>query len=412
MNYFEIVSIHLVLIFFPIFVYLFYLFYDIEIGKKNNILFLDFALCTSFYFIIRLGSILTDAPLFFLNIIIFLSYLKDRNIALILSIFSILYYNITFDFNLILLILEYFIYLIVYYLTKIDKLKKKDFTVVYIIVNLIFIFVFYFYHKEGIYFKNYIMQASISSITFIIVALLTKTLFESGESIIRFHDNIKQMKEEESIRNSLFKITHEIKNPIAVCKGYLDMFDSENKNHSKKYIPIMKKEIESTLILLEDFLSMNKLKIEKDIMDVSLLLEDIKNHFYLLLKEKNISSNINIIDDEIYISGDYNRLMQVCINLVKNSIESMNKENSFINIYLKIDNKDVQIIIDDNGIGMNKEILTKIKEPFYTTKRRGTGLGVSLSNEIIEAHDGKLEYISEYGVGTKTIITLPLLNLN
>lgn len=412
MNYFEIVSIHLVLILFPIFIYLFYLFYNIDIGKKNNILFLDFALCTSFYFVVRLGSILTDIPLFFLNIIIFLSYLKERNIALILSIFSIFYYNISFNFNISFLIIEYILFFIIYILSHKEKIKKKTFTNIYIIINLIFIFVFYFNHRVGNYFENYLLQTFISSITFITITILTKMLFESGESIIRFHDNIKQMKEEESIRNSLFKITHEIKNPIAVCKGYLDMFDSENKEHSKKYIPIMKKEIESTLILLEDFLSMNKLKIDKDIMDVSLLLEDVKNHFYLLLKEKNISSNINVIDDEIYIMGDYNRLMQVCINLVKNSIESMNKENSFINIYLNVDNKDVQIIIDDNGIGMNKEILTKIKEPFYTTKRRGTGLGVSLSNEIIEAHDGKLEYISEYGVGTKTIITIPLLNLN
>ena len=77
-------------------------------------------------------------------------------------------------------------------------------------------------------------------------------------------------------------------------------------------------------------------------------------------------------------------------------------------MFINLKKDDVEIIIDDNGVGMSSEVICKIKEPFYTTKRRGTGLCVSLSNEIIEAHNGKLEYISEYGVGTKTIVTLPL----
>ena len=406
MNYFEIVCINFILIIFPIFIYLFYLFYNVDVGKKSSNLFLDFALCTSFYFTIRLGSLITNVPLFLLNVIIFLCYLKERNIAIILSIISIIYYSIIFKFNIYVLIIEYFIYFIIYILFKNNKVKKRNFHIIYILVNILFIFLFNY--NNTAYFSNYIIQFIISSITFIIVTISTKILFESGEGVIRFHDNVKKLKEEENIRKSLFKITHEIKNPIAVCKGYLDMFDSENKEHARKYIPIVKKEIESTLILLEDFLSMNKVKIEKDIMDVSLLLEDIKNHFSILLKEKNIVSNISVLDDEIYILGDYNRLMQVCINLIKNSIESMNKELSYINVFINLKKDDVEIIIDDNGIGMSSEVICKIKEPFYTTKRRGTGLGVSLSNEIIEAHNGKLEYISEYGVGTKTIVTLPL----
>ena len=62
----------------------------------------------------------------------------------------------------------------------------------------------------------------------------------------------------------------------------------------------------------------------------------------------------------------------------------------------------------DDGDGISKEELKRIKEPFYTTKIKGTGLGVSLSNEIIEAHNGKLNYSSEYGKGTKVEVMLPL----
>ena len=72
------------------------------------------------------------------------------------------------------------------------------------------------------------------------------------------------------MKNCLFQITHEIKNPIAVCKGYLDMFDVNNKEHAVKYIPIMKEEISRTLYLLEDFLSMNRLKVHKEIVDINI----------------------------------------------------------------------------------------------------------------------------------------------
>ncbi len=69
------------------------------------------------------------------------------------------------------------------------------------------------------------------------------------------------------------------------------------------------------------------------------------------------------------------------------------------------------VYVEDNGQGIEKENTSKIFEPFYTTKPRGSGLGVSLSNEIISAHHGKLEYFSQYGHGTRVKITLPLYSL-
>ena len=68
------------------------------------------------------------------------------------------------------------------------------------------------------------------------------------------------------------------------------------------------------------------------------------------------------------------------------------------------------IKIKDNGMGMSSETLNKIGEIFYTTKRNGTGIGVALSKQIINAHNGKLEYTSQLGVGTTAIVKIPLLN--
>ena len=75
----------------------------------------------------------------------------------------------------------------------------------------------------------------------------------------------------------------------------------------------------------------------------------------------------------------------------------------------KIKDNKYFLLIEDNGIGMNKEVLDKMKNPFFTTKKRGSGLGVSLIYEIIEAHNGKIEYLSEYGKGTKVTLYFPIV---
>jgi signal transduction histidine kinase len=234
-------------------------------------------------------------------------------------------------------------------------------------------------------------------------------MYKTGKSIIETHMTYKQLQQEKQIRLSLFKITHEIKNPIAVCKGYLDMMNVHDNSQVEKYIPIIKSEIERLLSLLQDFLLINKSNLDLDIMDFNMLIEDTLTKLEPLLKENNIDLNLSLIDDEIFVNGDYNRLSQVLINIIKNSIEAIddNKKGK-INISTKVKNNKYYLLVEDNGIGMNKDVLSKMKDPFYTTKKRGSGLGVSLIYEIIEAHNGKVEYSSEYGKGTKVSIQIPI----
>ena len=100
------------------------------------------------------------------------------------------------------------------------------------------------------------------------------------------------------------------------------------------------------------------------------------------------------------------RWISYIINIIKNSIESI-KENGLINIYTKTNKTNIKIYIEDNGIGMNEEELTKVMDPFFTTKTKGTGLGVYLSNQIIVAHGGNIKYFSDIDKGTKVVITIP-----
>ena len=94
------------------------------------------------------------------------------------------------------------------------------------------------------------------------------------------------------------------------------------------------------------------------------------------------------------------------INLLKNSLESI-EDKGRIELSSNIYKKHLDIIVEDNGIGMTKEELEKVTEMFYTTKPTGSGLGVALSNEIIKAHNGELIYTSEKNKGTKVTIRLP-----
>ena len=209
------------------------------------------------------------------------------------------------------------------------------------------------------------------------------------------------------MKESLFKISHEIKNPIAVCKGYLDMCNEKN---IEKYIPIIKTEINRTLNLLQDFSACKKIKIEPDIIDISLLIEETRKNLKLLFDSQNIKFIIEPQQEEIFINGDYNRLNQVILNIIKNSIEAKDEnKNSYIKIYTKQNNNKIKIYIEDNGVGISKENMKRISEPFFTTKQNGTGLGVLLSQEIINAHDGKLEYKSKEKEGTIVTITLPII---
>ena len=185
------------------------------------------------------------------------------------------------------------------------------------------------------------------------------------------------------------------------------MINLKDTTKSSKYLSIIKSEIDRSLNVIADFMEYSKIKINKEIFDLVMLLDDITDSFSILINNKNIKLTYDNPYEEIYLNGDYERLKQVFVNIIKNSFESIT-DSGIINIDLFCHEKDVIITISDNGIGMTEEELSNMKEMFYTTKKNGTGLGVALSNEIIEAHKGTMDYISKKNVGTKCIIKLPL----
>ena len=211
--------------------------------------------------------------------------------------------------------------------------------------------------------------------------------------------------EELETKKKIFRIAHEIKNPIAVCYGYLDMLDVTDLDKVNKYIPIVRSEINRALVIMDDFLSLSNIAIRNEILDIYLLIEDVYNTMEKLLQEKQVKLIVPKYNGELYIMGDYDRLKQVLVNIIKNAYEA---NSDRITITTNVTNKYVKIIIEDNGDGILPDNLKKVGEMFFTTKASGSGIGINLSKEIISLHNGEIKYDSVVDKGTKVMIKLPI----
>ena len=412
MSYIEVVIENIVFLLCPLSLYLLYTIYKKNLSIDEKDLGFEIAIISSLYFVLRFGTnCYNKYPIILFDIPLLICYYKRKiPLAVFLSLVLIVYQSLFLNISPLFLALEYSSYLIIYSLFAKKKLKPNNIVNPFIIIKsfALSLAVFLFINPEELFMANLVYLFTIL-ITLYIVTNIIISIFVEGEKIVELRCDLDNIQHEKELRSSLFKVTHEIKNPIAVCKGYLDMLDVNDKKKIRKYIPVIKDEIARTLILMDDFLDYTKIKIEKDDMDIVMLLEDLEDYLEGLFKKNGIEATFDLPDEDIYIEADYNRLKQVFINILKNAIEAkdVNKGENKINVKLESDNKNMKIIIEDNGIGMDEDTLSKVSEMFFTTKNKGSGLGVSLSKEIILQHGGELVYNSVKGEGTRVIVTLP-----
>ena len=398
------------ILFLPLAIYLLNLSYNTNYKLKHDKLFLSFILIIQVILFIVFKEY--SNSLILINIPILISYLKRKELtSIILSILIGLYYIFYFQYNVFFIFFEYVLYFVIYFIINRKTLRVNLLIYIFIFIKSITLSVeiFYFNNPTNAFLVNF-FDVFIKMLVFYVSSYLVFVFLLRGEEIMNLNTAIRELEKEKVLRTSLFKMTHEIKNPIAVCKGYLDMLDLNDKRKVEKYIPIIKGEIERTLTLMDDYLEYTKVKITKEIVDIYMLLEEVIASLNLFFKENNIILKMNLPDDELYLNVDYNRIKQVLVNILKNSHEAFDpkKGKMIIKIETKVLKKYFQIIVTDNGIGMDQETLNNIMDLFFTTKRNGTGLGTSLSKEIIELHGGSIKYLSKLNIGTKVIINLPL----
>ncbi|TBX53992.1 PAS domain-containing sensor histidine kinase [Bacillus mycoides] len=204
-------------------------------------------------------------------------------------------------------------------------------------------------------------------------------------------------------------VAHEVRNPLTVIKGFIQLLEIQMK-HESKYFQLILSEIEHIESIIHEFLSIAKPEVcsfEQERIDV--ILENVVS----LINTKAIMTNIHVTfqtdPDVVYIDCCKKQLKQVFINILQNSIEAMPHGGDIIITTKKVSNNEVEICISDEGIGIPEERIAKLAEPFYSTKEKGTGLGLMISYKIIESHQGRICITSKVGVGTSVYIYLPLL---
>lgn len=381
-----------IFLFFPLSIYLNYLTYVKSLELKEKSIFLEFALYASLILMIRYNQS---------NVLLAVFY----NIPLVIALTK-KNYKTSFLITLIILLslpellplslLKYICYILIFLIPSKDKIKYIE------IVIIEFIFLLLTNNQISI------LLTLIVVLIYFLYIYLTQLFINKGNKIIDLNKVLKELNHEKLLRSSISKLTHELKNPIAVCNGYLEMLDLKDKEKSKKYISIITNEITRSKTIIDEFSNYGKLtKVDKEEMDLVCLFDDINELLEPLFTANKATLTI-ISKEEIYIEGDYNKLKQVFINLLKNTLEAKKEKTKLqVQVTIKERKSSVKITVKDNGIGMTEETLNRVSEIFYTTKTNGTGLGLAYSKEVIELHKGTLVIESTLNIGTTITITLP-----
>ncbi|MBP0726108.1 PAS domain S-box protein [Bacillus sp. RG28] len=203
-------------------------------------------------------------------------------------------------------------------------------------------------------------------------------------------------------------IAHEIRNPLTSLKGFIQFLQPEISGNTV-ITDVMLSELERINFIVSELLVLAK---PQDLHVKPILLHSILENVVMFLESeanlKSININKEFRDTSVAINCEENQLKQVFINIMKNSLDATS-ENGEISIQTKLLNdNEVLIRFSDNGCGISKDLLARLGEPFYTTKEKGTGLGLLVSNKIIKDHQGTINITSEINKGTTVDITLPI----
>lgn len=213
-------------------------------------------------------------------------------------------------------------------------------------------------------------------------------------------------------------IAHEIKNPLASMSIYLQLLrkkldkdGSIKKEEAEKSLNIISDEIERLNAMAVDFLfAVKPMNVDLHIKNINSIVEKTLD----LIKAEIDENHIKLVSDLGIsipnVSVDENLFEQCLLNLVRNAIQAIDPKSrdGFIEIKTSVDGNYVLLSVEDNGCGMNDTELTRIFEPYYTTKANGTGLGLTTIFKIIREHAGEINVSSHKGSGSTFTIKLPV----
>jgi signal transduction histidine kinase len=217
--------------------------------------------------------------------------------------------------------------------------------------------------------------------------------------------------------NQLAKLTaamaHEVRNPLTTIKGFLQLIKPHLIDIDKEeYASIALDEIDRVNDIIYDFLNMVKPPHNpKKLFCINDLILHIVKLYECESIMKNVKISTHLTSEKVLVNMHPNEIKQVLINLIKNGFEAI-EDNRLtagkIEINTAVSGKNIHIHIIDNGCGMSCETANQMFTPFYSTKSRGSGMGLSICHKIIKEHLGRITCSTSKNLGTKFTIELPL----
>jgi PAS domain S-box-containing protein len=208
-------------------------------------------------------------------------------------------------------------------------------------------------------------------------------------------------------------IAHEIRNPLAAIQWSVQLLQSDEEE-SKQQVSMIMSELQRIDTIVNEFMLLSKPEksyqhaIDFQSKDIRTFLAMIVKLMSVHARRHRVKIELDFEDDIPNIECDENQLKQVFINLIKNSVEALPDGGKIDVVVRKVDDNKVMIRIADNGVGIPKDIISRLGEPFFTTKQKGTGLGLMISQKILEDHGGKMLIQSKQDEGTQIELILPI----
>jgi signal transduction histidine kinase len=206
-------------------------------------------------------------------------------------------------------------------------------------------------------------------------------------------------------------VTHEIRNPLSSIGLNVELLEEElgsDESEGRQLVKAIKNEVERLTQLSEQYLSVARHqppRLEEE--DLGEVVSEASDFMRRDLERHGVETRIDISPDLPSVRVDEAQLKQALFNLLRNAREAM-AEGGIVQVSVEGSDDGVDIVVDDEGAGMDEGTRAKLFEPFFTTKGHGTGLGLAITRQIVEAHGGRIACESRPERGTRFRIHLPL----
>lgn len=270
---------------------------------------------------------------------------------------------------------------------------------------------FYFVYRGDVW---YLFQHSLEFYLFFgLLYLLSMTasvlLLENMQENARIRAEIQKSEKLQIITQLAASIAHEVRNPLTVVRGFIQLASSTMDETNRRYMHTAIEELDRAEFIISDYLNFAKPELDRlERIEAGDVLKHVINLMSSYATMQGAALSVEA-EPGLHLMADSVKLKQVIMNLIKNSVEASSVGGGKINVQARRSGQQVVIEVIDNGPGMSQEELERLGSPFYSTKEKGTGLGLMVSFRIIEAMDGKLEFWSEPGNGTTAAITIPTI---